>query len=183
MTKTLSATVGIAALLLTSSVLAAPLFLLQSPDFADNAMLQQKFARNAQNNPNCTGSNQSPTLIWSNPPAATQSFALLIVDPEGARGLGVSHLVAYNIPAASTGFPANALRDGKGYTGGKNTPGNLRYDGPCPPQDSGAHHYVFTLIATDLAPTLAAGLTREQLLDKLNGHALAATGLVGRFGQ
>lgn len=162
---------------------ASELFMLQSPAFADNALMEKKFAGNAKDNPNCTGENNSPALIWSNPPVNTQSFALIMHDPEGAKGLGVTHLVAYNIAPSATGLPANALRDGKNFTGGKNTPGTTAWYGPCPPPGSGAHHYVFTLIATDLPPDLPAGLTREELMAKLKGKALAATGLVGRFGQ
>ncbi|MGF6566736.1 YbhB/YbcL family Raf kinase inhibitor-like protein [Kosakonia cowanii] len=162
---------------------ATPLFALQSPAFADNAMMEKKFAGNASNNPNCTGENLSPALVWSNAPTNTQSFALIVHDPEGARGLGVTHLVAYNISPSTAGFAQNALRDGKGFTGGKNTPGNFRWHGPCPPPGSGAHHYTFTLIATSLPPTLEEGLTREELFSKLKGNALAAAGLIGRFGQ
>lgn len=160
------------------------LFMLQSPEFADNALLNKKYAGNAKDNPNCTGENTSPAIVWSNAPAATQSYALVIHDPEGAKGLGVTHLVAYNIAASVTGFAANELRDGKGFTGGKNTPGTSAYYGPCPPPGSGAHHYTWTLIATDLqAGSLPKGLTREQLFDRLKGHSLAAAGLIGRFGQ
>ncbi|HAZ76012.1 MAG TPA: YbhB/YbcL family Raf kinase inhibitor-like protein [Enterobacteriaceae bacterium] len=162
---------------------ASELFTLQSPAFADNGPLDKKFAGNAKDNPNCTGENQSPVLIWNNPPAETKSFALIVHDPEGAKGLGVTHLVAYNISPSATGFPANALRDGKEFTGGKNSPGTDRWFGPCPPPGSGAHHYTFTLIATSQAPDLPAGLTREALFEKLKGKALAATGLIGRFGQ
>lgn len=170
--------------LLPLSAVAGPsVFILQSPDFGDNALMAQKFAGNATGNPNCTGTNNSPVLAWSNPPAGTQSFALVMHDPEGAKGLGVTHLVAYNIPPSTTGFAADQLRDGTGYTGGKNSPGNLRYHGPCPPPGTGAHHYTWTLIATDMAPNLPEGLTREALFSKLKGHALGTAGLVGRFGQ
>ncbi|TCC09298.1 YbhB/YbcL family Raf kinase inhibitor-like protein [Kosakonia quasisacchari] len=172
-----------AILFYASQTSASELFTLQSPAFADNALMEKKFAGNASNNPNCTGENFSPSLVWNNPPTQTQSFTLVVHDPEGATGLGVTHLVAYNISPSSTGFAQNDLRDGKGYTGGKNTPGNLRWHGPCPPPGSGAHHYTFTLIATSLKPTLPEGLTREELFAKLKGHTLAATGLIGRFGQ
>ena len=38
------------------------------------------------------------------------------------------------------------------------------------------HHYTFVLIATDLDPkALPPGLTRLELLDKLNGHAKGST--------
>lgn len=159
------------------------LFMLQSPAFGDNALLEKRFAGKADNNPNCTGDNESPALIWSNPPVNTKSFALIVHDPEGAKGLGVTHLVAYNISPSATGLAANDLRDGKNFTGGKNTPGTDKWHGPCPPPGSGAHHYTFTLIATDQAPDLPPGLTREELLAKLKGKALAAAGLIGRFGQ
>ena len=54
---------------------------------------------------------------------------------------------------------------------------NLSPGRACPPPGSGAHHYTFTLIATDLPADLPPGLTREELFTKLKGHALAATGL------
>lgn len=162
---------------------AAAVFTLQSADFTDNGLLAARYAGNSANNPNCTGQNNSPALHWENAPPGTRSFALIMHDPEGANGLGVTHLVAYNIPASARDFSGNALRDGNGYTGGKNSPGNLRYHGPCPPPGSGLHHYTFTLIATDLPPNLPPGLTREGLFRQLKGRALGAAGLIGRFGQ
>lgn len=159
------------------------IFLLQSPDFTDNAMLNGKFGESQAKNANCVGQNESPTLIWSNPPTTTQSYALLVFDPEGANGLGISHLVAYNIPAGATGFGFNDLSQGKGFTAGKNSSGSRAWHGPCPPAGKGAHHYIFTLIATDARPQLPEGLKRDALLDKLKGHALGVAGLVGRFGH
>lgn len=170
-------------LLSAAAARAGDLFILQSPAFPDNGMMDAKYAGNDKQNPNCSGENSSPPLVWSNAPGQTQSFALVVHDPEGNSGLGVTHFVAYNIIPAATGFAPNALRDGKGYTGGKNSKGTGTWYGPCPPPGSGAHHYTFTLIATSLPPDLPAGLSREALFDKLNGHQLAATGLIGRFGQ
>lgn len=173
------------ALLLASlSAGAQGVFTLSSPDFNDNALLDKKFAGATKGNPSCTGENVSPALSWQNLPAGSKSLALLVFDPEGAKGLGVSHLVAYNIPASASGFAQRDLTEGKGFTGGKNSPGNNHYHGPCPPAGSGAHHYVFTLIASDLPPdALKAGLTREQLLAELKGHALGGAGIVGRYGN
>lgn len=162
---------------------AAP-FALTSPDFDDNRLLAKKFAGAMQGNAACTGENLSPTLRWRNVPPGTKSLVLLVFDPEGRKGLGVSHLVAYNIPPTATGFAQGDLSQGKGFTGGKNSPGTQMWHGPCPPPGSGYHHYTFTLIATDLPPdALPAGLTREELLEKLEGHAISAAGLIGRFGQ
>ncbi|WP_407944761.1 YbhB/YbcL family Raf kinase inhibitor-like protein [Pantoea latae] len=165
-----------------ASMAAAPIFNLQSQDFTDNAFLAKKFAGNNKSSAACTGDNVSPALSWSNAPQGTQSFALLVTDPVGGKGLGVTHLVAYNIPAATTGFAQGELTQGKGYTGGKNSPGTQAWYGPCPPVGSGMHHYNFVAIATDLPPEqLKAGLTHDELVKQLKGHALGAASLVARF--
>ncbi len=58
------------------------------------------------------------------------------------------------------------------------------YFGPWTPPATGMHHYTFTLIATDLDPKeLPAGLTRDELFAKLQGHTKGAAGLVGLFGR
>ncbi|WP_426505118.1 YbhB/YbcL family Raf kinase inhibitor-like protein [Serratia proteamaculans] len=163
---------------------AAGTFTLSSPAFHDGGTLAQKYAGAAAGNASCTGDNVSPPLTWTNPPPGTKSFALLLSDPEGRAGLGVSHLVAYGIPASASGFAEGDLTQGKGFVGGKNSPGTSVYHGPCPPAGSGFHHYTFVLIATDLLPhALGPGLTREQLLEKLQGHAKGGAGIIGRFGQ
>jgi Raf kinase inhibitor-like YbhB/YbcL family protein len=165
-----------------ASMAAAPIFTLQSQDFTDNAFLAKKFAGNNKSSAACTGDNVSPAISWSNAPQGTQSFALLVTDPVGGKGLGVTHLVAYNIPAATTGFAQGDLTQGKGYTGGKNSPGTQAWYGPCPPVGSGMHHYNFVAIATDLPPEqLKAGLTHDELVKQLKGHALGAASLVARF--
>ena len=66
--------------------------------------LPTKMAGNNKSNPNCVGENVSPQLSWSNPPAGTKSYVLLMSDPEGRAPAGVSHWVAYGIPASVTGF-------------------------------------------------------------------------------
>jgi phosphatidylethanolamine-binding protein (PEBP) family uncharacterized protein len=50
-------------------------------------------AGNGKQNANCVGDNMSPPLAWSNPPDGTKSLALLMFDPEGRGGLGVSRTV------------------------------------------------------------------------------------------
>jgi Raf kinase inhibitor-like YbhB/YbcL family protein len=160
-------------------------FALTSSTFRDGTMLAVKNAGNNKSNPNCIGENISPPLAWSNVPAGTKSFALIMVDPEGRGGLGVDHWNAYGIPASRTGFAegeTSTLSDK--YVGGKGTAGLGHYTGPCTPPGSGLHHYTFTLIATDLEPNaLPAGLTRAELLAKLVGHTKGSAGLIGLFGR
>lgn len=161
---------------------AADPFVLRSSAFEDNGKLAIKNAGNNKANPNCVGENVSPPLAWSHPPDGTKSFALLMYDPEGRAGLGVVHWVAYGIPATVTGFAEGEVSAASDkYVGGKSTPGLAHYFGPCtPPGDW--HHYTFTLVATDLEPTaLQPGMTRDELLAALTGHAKGAAGLIGRF--
>lgn len=160
-------------------------FELTSPHFADGTDLAMKNAGNAQQNPNCVGQNISPPLNWKNVPSGTKSFAMTVFDHEGRSGLGVVHWVAYGIPVSVTGFSENEVSaPSPKFVGGRGTSGSSNYAGPCPPLHTGKHHYIFTLIATDLEPgALPPGLTQAQLLEKLAGRVKGATSLVGLFGR
>jgi Raf kinase inhibitor-like YbhB/YbcL family protein len=168
----------------THDALAQGVFTLTSPGFKDGQRLAVKNAGNNKSNPNCVGENVSPALSWSNPPAGTKSYALLVFDPEGRPPGGVSHFVAYGIPAEVSGFTEGELSkpDSK-YVGGQSTMKLSSYFGPCTPPGA-PHHYIFTLIATDLEPTkLAAGMMRDEVIKALDGHAKEATGLIGTFSK
>lgn len=161
----------------------APPFTLSSGDFKANDIMPDRVGGNTEGNIACRGENISPSLSWKNIPKDTQSLALIVHDAEGRNGLGVTHLVAYDIPVTTSEFASGALSGQKGFVGGQNTSGKNHYVGPCPPLTVDTHHYTFTLIATDLpVGTLPANLNREALLDKLQGHALGAAGIVGGYG-
>jgi Raf kinase inhibitor-like YbhB/YbcL family protein len=174
-----------------NSAQADGLFTLESKTFQDGKIMPKKLANNAENsknNPNCVGDNVSPELHWSNVPAGTTSLVLLMFDPEGRVPLGVSHWVTYGIdPSKVTGFAegeTSKLNDK--YVGGKSTQGVGFYSGPCTPPGQVAHHYTFTLIATDFAPgEFPPGLTREDLTAKFgpppSSHVKGVAGLVGLF--
>ncbi len=157
-------------------------FSLTSSSFKDGERLPQKMAGNNKQNPNCVGENVSPALSWSGAPEGTKSYALLMFDPEGRAPEGVSHWVAYGIPANVTSFAeGETSKESSKYVGGKSTMGLAHYFGPCTPPGS-PHHYTFIMMATDLEPTaLKPGLTREEAIAALKGHVKAAAGLVGTF--
>ena len=181
-----SLTVAIAVLAMTGVAIAQQNnFVLSSSAFADNGTMAQKYMGKNPANPNCIGENISPPLEWRNAPAATRSYAIIMYDQEGRNGLGLSHWVAYGIDGATTSLPEGA-GDGQraGIVGGSNFLRKGSYYGGCPPKGTGPHHYVFTIIATDLDPgTLKPDLTQQQMLDAIGSHALVAAGLVGRYGQ
>lgn len=159
-------------------------FSLKSIDFADNGVMKKALGGNDKHNLSCSGENISPALNWSNPPAGTQSYVLLLTDPAGAKGLGVTHMLTYNIGATRKAFLQGELSKGGDFSYGTNTPGSQSYYGPCPPAGAGYHHYNFVLVATNLAKgSLPAGLSHTELVAKMRGHALGSASLVGRLGN
>jgi Raf kinase inhibitor-like YbhB/YbcL family protein len=159
-----------------------------SSAFAEDGIMAAKYAghmvmkRGAAAPTDCGGGNVSPPLAWRNVPAGTKSFALVIFDPDGAKGSGAVHWVAYGIAGDRKALPegfGNA-KDSKDYVGGSGTAGNHDYNGPCPIPEH-TNHYIFSLYALDLdRAALQPGLTRDQLLAAISGHVLDVGSLVGR---
>jgi len=127
----------------------------------------------------CGGTNRSPALSWSDAPKGTESFAITVFDPD-AHG-GWWHWVALDIPAS-----VYALAEGAGLPAGavaaSNDFGDARYDGPCPPPGSGAHHYEFTVWALPQAHVpLDGSPTGSAVENYLKTHALAHAEIVGTY--
>ena len=168
---------------------AADIFSLTSTTFKDGTLMPKNAANSAANaptNPNCVGENVSPQFSWTGVPEGTKSFVLTMFDPEGRAPSGVSHWVAYGIPADVTGFAEGEVsKPSDKYVGGKSTQGVGFYSGPCTPPNATAHHYTFVLIATDFDPKeLPPGLTRDELIAKFGpppAHVKGSTGMVGLF--
>lgn len=158
------------------------LFTLTSPALKDDAMLPLIHAGS-----NCGGNGPgksiSPPLAWSNAPPSTKSFALIMIDPDGLRGLGSVHWVAYNIPASRKSLKqGDGNHEVKDITEGKNSRGTVGYTGPCGPPADAPHHYVIQLLALDIASgTLQPGLDRDGLLKMINGHSLGPASMVVRY--
>jgi Raf kinase inhibitor-like YbhB/YbcL family protein len=143
---------------------------LTSDAFANGQSIPAKYS--------CVGKNISPALAWNEPPAGTQSFALIVDDPDAPMGTWV-HWVLLNIPVDTRSLQENM--DANAMSIGKNSSGNMRYDGPCPP--SGTHRYFFKLYALDSTLSLSPGATKEQLLTAMKGHILAQGELMGTFSK
>ena len=88
------------------------------------------------------------------------------------------------IPVAVTGFAeGEASKQTEKYVGGKSLMNLPHYFGPCTPAGS-PHHYTFTLIATDLEPgALQPGMTRDEVIKAVEGHAKGAAGIIGTFSK
>ena len=159
-------------------------FMVTSSSFSDGGMLTRK---NAADDPMrmCGGENVSPALAWANAPAKTKSFVVFMFDPDGLLGQGVSHWVGYGIPGDVKGFAEGELtKETKKFVGGKGTRDNALYIGPCPPVGDTPHHYVFTVVATNLEPAaLKGGMTRDQVYAALTGHALVGSSIIGKYAR
>jgi Raf kinase inhibitor-like YbhB/YbcL family protein len=130
----------------------------------------------------CDGLDVSPPLQWSDAPARTGSFALIVDDPDAPVGTWV-HWVLYNLPAETRALQENVpkqenLRDGSHQ--GRNDFRRTGYGGPCPPPGS-AHRYFFKLYALDSKLDLKPGATKAQLEAVMNGHILAHGELMGKY--
>jgi Raf kinase inhibitor-like YbhB/YbcL family protein len=164
---------------------ATPPLIMTSTAWEDGGVIPDKYTmKGGQNAPN-------PALSWSQVPMGTQSFVIIMHDPEpsvpakSAKG-DVTHWLIWNIPGTSTGLPEGVpqgdLPDG---TKQQSLRGN-GYMGPGAPAGP-YHHYTFTLYALDtkldVTPSQNAADTRAALLTAMEGHVLGKALLVAKFHQ
>ncbi|MEO8200165.1 MAG: YbhB/YbcL family Raf kinase inhibitor-like protein [Gemmatimonadota bacterium] len=133
----------------------------------------------------CEGENISPPLSWSGAPAATQSFVLIVDDPDAPDPAAPLrtwvHWVLYNIPADTDRLSADIAPDElpPGTVSGLNDWKRTTYGGPCPP--IGRHRYYHTLYALDIALPRTDNATKFELLHAIEGHVLAKAELMGTY--
>ena len=155
-----------------------PPFTLTSASFQDGGVVPDKYSQ-AVPNP------VSPQLSWINAPAGTQSYVVLMHDPDVAPRKSVTdilHWMAFNIPGSATslaeGVPNNpTLPDGTvqpNNFGGK--PGYMGMG-----SRGVYHHYTIELFAIDQKLGLGADATRQQVMEAIDGHILGKAVIVGRF--
>ena len=179
-----TATVLFAAAATAADAPGAP-FTLISPDIAPGGKIA-----NAQvyNGFGCKGGNISPALSWSNTPAGTLSFALLVHDPDAPTGGGWWHWVLYNLPAQTSALPAGAGDAQKnalppGAVQGRTDFGTSGYGGPCPPAGP-SHHYHFQLYALKVAKLeLPVDASAARVAVNVHAQALGSAELTGVYGR
>jgi len=149
---------------------------ISSTAFSGGEMIPKKFT--------CDGPDVSPQLSWTDAPAATQSFALIMDDPDAPVGTWV-HWVLYNLPANTKELPEGVEKQeqlASGALQGRNDFRKIGYGGPCPPAGK-PHRYFFKLYALDTKPSLNAGATKADLERAMKGHIVGQTELMGRYGR
>lgn len=167
---------GIAAFCFAGAVHASAVFTLSSPQITQSHFAQDQLSSAAYGF-GCKGNNRSPKLMWSNPPAGTQSYALQVYDRDAPTGLGWVHWQVVNIPASSLSLVGGITPDNKGLTGSaiqtRTDFGVPGYAGACPPAGQ-THHYIITLTALKVAKlaNITADSTPAMVGYNVNANAL-----------
>lgn len=123
----------------------------------------------------CDGKDVSPELSWKEAPSSTQSFVLIMSDPDAPGGM-FYHWVVYNIPAATTSLAEGSKQLPIGAIVGKTSWGKQHYNGPCPPKGS-THRYVFSLYAINTTLSLPADSEAPAVIDALQNHVMGEADL------
>jgi Raf kinase inhibitor-like YbhB/YbcL family protein len=148
---------------------AAMKFSLESPGFRNGAKIPLRYLR--------AGDNLSPPLAWQDAPIGTESFVLIVADPDAPRGT-FYHWAVYDIPAGTKSLREGAGSASSGLSQGVNGFGDSYYDGPQPPKGR-VHHYHFRLAALDTAALNPRGKDVAEIWAQARPHMLAETELVG----
>ena len=122
------------------------------------------------------GENRSPQLLIGSVPLNAKSLVLIVDDPDSPSGLW-THWLVWNIPTS-----ASVIAEGdvpNGAVVGKNSFGNVRYDGPAPP--SGTHRYFFHISALDTNLSLDRGASRAELDAAMKGHVVGHADFYGTY--
>jgi len=147
--------------------------ILTSPDFKEGGELPQEFT--------CDGKGVSPSLSWSNIPAAAQSLVLIMDTIPGPLRPGEVdigkhfYFTVFNIPTTVSSIASGATNVG---TVGQNFQGKkLGYTPPCS-QGPGIKKYSFYLYALSSKLTISANdATEAALMEAMNGKVISTAEL------
>lgn len=149
---------------------------LKSPDFSAGGKIPTQFT--------CDGVYISPALEWNAPPTGTQSFALIVDDPDAPVGTWV-HWVLFDLPETLRSLPQNYPKSEQSADGsrqGRNDFKKIGYGGPCPPAGK-PHRYFFKLYALDAKLGLKPGAVKKDVERAMQGHILAQGEYMGRYSR
>jgi Raf kinase inhibitor-like YbhB/YbcL family protein len=159
---------------------AKPGLTLTTPGFADGSIIPAKYTQSVS-------SPVSPELEWTNVPANTVSFVLIMHDPDTApkhKSEDILHWMAFNIPGTARklaeGVPGTALLP-DGTVQAKSFRGAVGYMGPGAGAAGPYHHYTWELYALDIMLDSTPDATRPDVIKAMDGHVLAKAATVGRF--
>lgn len=144
---------------------------ISSREFNNNSNIPKKFT--------CDGEDISPSLIIEDVPDNAESLVLIMDDPDAPIEGGWVHWLVWNIDPKTREIAENSILEDA--IQGKNTRGNNKYGGPCPP--SGTHRYFFRLYALDEKLDLLPTTNRNELCEAMKVHIIDQSELVGLYSR
>jgi len=140
---------------------------ISSPAFENEGLIPKTYT--------CDGEAKNPPIRIGGFPENTVSLVLLVEDPD-APGKIFDHWVVWNIP------PVEMIEENSipGRVG-KNSKGEKRYAGPCPP--SGIHRYFFKVYALDSLLYIHEGedTNKTDVVEAMQNHILGYGEMIGVY--
>ena len=124
--------------------------------------------------------NVFPGLQWSAGPPGTQSYVIIMQDPDAMRnGAPILHWTMFNIPGATTKLDAGMTAPPTGASYGPNIRGASQpYMGPRTPPGP-KHRYHLQVFALGATLALQSNASYGDLIDGMRGQVLASGEVIG----
>lgn len=149
----------------TQTIAAKATLKVSSPAFQHEGYIPSKYT--------CQGNNINPPVVINGLPKETISLALIIEDPDAPGGI-FDHWVVWNIRPTEL-----IAEDSVPGVAAKNSRGECRYTGPCPP--SGTHRYFFKVYALDTLLEVDDDADKKIVEQALHDHVIAYGELMGLY--
>jgi Raf kinase inhibitor-like YbhB/YbcL family protein len=146
---------------------------LSSPAFVDGDRLPERCGYRE--------ANVNPALEIDGAPENTESFVLILDDPDAMESAGKvwEHWVVWNLPPGTDTIPESWDSSSSSALEGENDYGEVGYGGPDPPGRE--HAYRFGLYALDAVLDVQAGAAKNDVTRGMHGHVLAHAELEGTY--
>jgi Raf kinase inhibitor-like YbhB/YbcL family protein len=134
----------------------------------------------------CDSINTNPPIIIKNIPHNIKSLAIILDDPDAPSKTWV-HWILYNINIENISKniskdrlnTVTIIENNDRYTLGKNSWGNNRYEGPCPP--NGKHRYFLKIYFLNKSTNFRKGLSKDELIKNITNITLEKRELVNIY--
>jgi len=151
----------------TQTIAAKATLKISSPEFEHEGHIPAKYT--------CEGRNINPPIAIKGLPKQAISLVVILEDPDAPGGI-FDHWVLWNIP------PTELIgEDSVPGIAAKNSTGEYRYTGPCPP--SGTHRYYFKVYALDTLLELDDDADKKVVEEALHDNVLAYGELMGLYSK
>lgn len=143
---------------------------ISSPAFPNNGVIPQRYT--------CEGEGTQPPFRITEVPQGTQSLAIIVDDPDAPTGV-FTHWLVWNIEPDVTDIEEDVAWESA--IEGSNSGGSIGWMAPCPPADTGVHHYRFQLFALNSPLDLKDGAKRNEVEDAITACEIARAEFIGEY--